>query len=100
MLARNEFSRLKQQTYETVIIPIKDLRTNLLEERGNDTVQPCISHEGPSILCLGLMGRPFSCVFSWNLACVPFGHDGLLAWDSFSQPCVPLCMMMGSVQSL
>jgi hypothetical protein len=44
------------------------------------------SHEGPSILCLGLMGRPFGqdCVFPWNLAYVPFGYDGFLAWDSFS----------------
>jgi hypothetical protein len=33
--------------------------------------------------------------FFLELACVPFGHDGLLAWDSFSQPCVPLCMMIG-----
>ena len=50
-----------------------------------DTVQPWISHEGPWILCLSLMERPFgqNYVFSWNLACVPFSHDGLLEWDSF-----------------
>jgi len=35
-----EFQRLKQQASETTIIPIKDSRTNLLEKRGNDTVQP------------------------------------------------------------
>jgi hypothetical protein len=39
-------------------------------------------------LCLGLIGRSFGqdCVFPWNLACVPFIHDGFLARDSFSQP--------------
>jgi len=75
-----EFQRLKQQASETTIILIKDSRTNLLEKRRNDTVQ-LISHERPSILFLSLMERPFGkdCVFSWNLACVPFGHDEFLA---------------------
>ena len=37
---------------------------------------------------LELTGRLFDqdCVFSWNLAYVPFSHDGFLAWDSFNQP--------------
>jgi len=50
--------------------------------------QPWISHEGASILCLDLMKRPFGqdCVLPWNLACVPFDHDGFLEWDSFTQP--------------
>jgi hypothetical protein len=51
-------------------------------------VHPWMCREGPSILCLGLIRRPFNqdYVFPWNLAYVPFGHDGFLAWDSFSQP--------------
>jgi hypothetical protein len=83
--------KVKQHVYETTIIHIKDSRTNLLEERGNendtDTVQPWISHDEPSVLCLGLMGRLFDqdCVFPWNLDCVTSGHDGFWAWDSFSQ---------------
>jgi hypothetical protein len=53
-----------------------------------DMVHPWMCREGPSILCLGLIRRPFNqdYVFPWNLAYVPFGHDGFLAWDSFSQP--------------
>jgi len=88
VLVRREFQRFKQHAYETTIIPIKDSMTNLLEERGNDMVQPWISHKGLFILCLGLMGRPFDqyCVFPWNLACVLFGHDGFLICDSYSQP--------------
>jgi hypothetical protein len=80
VLARREFWRLKQQAYGTTIIHIKDYKMNLLEERGNNTVQPWI-------LCLGLIGRPFGqdCIFPWNLAYVPCGHDGCLAWDSLSQ---------------
>jgi len=39
VLAIREFQRLKHHAYETFIIPIKDSRMNLLEERGNDTVQ-------------------------------------------------------------
>jgi hypothetical protein len=33
-----------------------------------------------------LIGRQFDqdCLFPWDLACVPFGHDGFWAWDSFS----------------
>jgi len=44
----------------------------------SDLVWPWISHDGSSVLRLGLMGRPFSqyCVFPWNLACIPFDHDG------------------------
>jgi hypothetical protein len=41
-------------------------------------IQLRISHEGPLILCFSLMGRLFDhdFIFPWNLACVPFGHDG------------------------
>ena len=43
-----------------------------------DMVWPWISHDGSSVLRLGLMGRPYGqyCVFPWNLACIPFDHDG------------------------
>ena len=41
VLARRGFWRLKQEATEVTINPIQDSRSNLLEEGGNDTVQPC-----------------------------------------------------------
>ena len=40
VLAIRGFRRLKQQATEVTINPIQDSRANLLEERGNDMVQP------------------------------------------------------------
>jgi hypothetical protein len=61
-------------------------------------VQLWISHEGTLILCLGLLGRPFShyCVLPWNLACVPFVMMGF--WHEIVLTNL-LCVMMDSVQS-
>ena len=36
-----EFRRLKQEATEVATNPIQDSRANLLEEGGNDTIQPC-----------------------------------------------------------
>ena len=54
----------------------------------------------PSILGLGLMGRPFDqdCVFPWNLACVPSAMMGF--WHGIVSASLSLCMMMSLVQSL
>jgi len=41
VLAIREFWRLKQKATEVANNPIQDLRVNLLEEGGNDTVHPC-----------------------------------------------------------
>jgi hypothetical protein len=41
VLAIREFWRLKQEATKVTTNPIQDLRANLLEEEGNDTVQPC-----------------------------------------------------------
>jgi len=41
VLAIREFRRLKQKATEVATNPIQDLRVNLLEEGGNDTVHPC-----------------------------------------------------------
>ena len=41
VLAIREFRRLKQEATEVTTNSIQDLRVNLLEEGGNDTVQPC-----------------------------------------------------------
>jgi hypothetical protein len=41
VLVIREFQRLKQEANEVTTNPIQDLRVNLLEEGGNDTVQPC-----------------------------------------------------------
>jgi hypothetical protein len=41
VLVIREFQRLKQEANEVATNPIQDLRVNLLEEGGNDTVQPC-----------------------------------------------------------
>jgi hypothetical protein len=41
VLAIREFRRLKQEALEVATNPIQDSRANLLEEGGNDTVQPC-----------------------------------------------------------
>jgi hypothetical protein len=41
MLAIREFWRLKQKASEVATNPIQDSRANLLEEGGNDMVQPC-----------------------------------------------------------
>ena len=40
MLAIRGFRRLKQEATKVAINPIQDSRANLLEEGGNDTVQP------------------------------------------------------------
>jgi hypothetical protein len=36
-----EFRRLEQEATKVATNPIQDSRANLLEEGGNDTVQPC-----------------------------------------------------------
>jgi hypothetical protein len=41
MLTIREFRRLKQEATGVATNPIQDSRANLLEEGGNDTVQPC-----------------------------------------------------------
>ena len=41
VLAIRGFRRLKQEATEVTIDVIQDSRANLLEEGGNDTVQPC-----------------------------------------------------------
>ena len=41
MLAIRGFLRLKQEATKVAINPIQDSRVNLLEEGGNDTIQPC-----------------------------------------------------------
>ena len=41
MLVIRESRRLKQEATEVATNPIQDSRANLLEEGGNDTVQPC-----------------------------------------------------------
>jgi hypothetical protein len=41
VLAISEFRRLKQEATEVATNPIQDSRVNLLEEGGNDMVQPC-----------------------------------------------------------
>ena len=41
MLAIREFRRFKQEANEVATNPIQDSRANLLEEGGNDTIQPC-----------------------------------------------------------
>jgi len=41
VVAIKEFWRLKQEANEVATNPIQDSRANLLEEGGNDTVQPC-----------------------------------------------------------
>jgi hypothetical protein len=41
VLVIREFRRLKQVANEVATNPIQDLMENLLEEGGNDTVQPC-----------------------------------------------------------
>ena len=41
MLAIRGFLRLKQEATKVAINPIQDSRANLLQEGGNDTVQPC-----------------------------------------------------------
>ena len=41
MLAIREFRRLKQEANEVATNPIQDSTAKLLEEGGNDTIQPC-----------------------------------------------------------
>jgi hypothetical protein len=41
VLAIREFRRIKQEATEVATNPIQDSRANLLEEGGNDMVQPC-----------------------------------------------------------
>ena len=48
MLAIREFRRLKQEANTVTTGPIQDLRANLLEEGGNDTVQPCDTNQARS----------------------------------------------------
>ena len=43
MLAIRGFRRLKQEAIEVAINPIQDSRVNVLEEEGNDTIQPCVT---------------------------------------------------------
>jgi hypothetical protein len=48
VLAIREFRRLKQEANTVTTGPIQDLRANLLEEGGNDTVQPCDTNQARS----------------------------------------------------
>ena len=48
VLAIREFRRLKQEANTVTTDPIQDLRANLLEEGGNDTVQPCDTNQARS----------------------------------------------------
>jgi hypothetical protein len=41
LLAIREFRRVKQEATEVATNPIQDSSANLLEQGGNDTVQPC-----------------------------------------------------------
>jgi len=50
MLAIREFQRLKQKDNKVATNPIQDSRANLLEEGGNDTVQPCDTTQARSDL--------------------------------------------------
>ena len=53
VLARRGFRRLKQEATEVTINPIQDSRANLLEEGGNDTVQPCDTTQVRSVQVYG-----------------------------------------------
>ena len=53
MLAIREFRRLKQEANKVAANPIQDLRANLLEEGGNDIVQPCDTTQARSDLDFG-----------------------------------------------
>jgi hypothetical protein len=44
-MARKELQILKQEAYEISIVPVGDMRTNHLEERGNDTIQERVKQE-------------------------------------------------------
>jgi hypothetical protein len=48
LLAIREFRRLKQEANKVATNPIQDSRANLLEEGGNDTVQPCDTNQARS----------------------------------------------------
>jgi hypothetical protein len=48
VLAIREFQRHKQEVTKVATNPIQDPRVNLLEEGGNDTVQPCDTTQGRS----------------------------------------------------
>jgi len=48
VLAIREIRRLKQEANTVTTDPIQDLRANLLEEGGNDTVQPCDTNQARS----------------------------------------------------
>jgi hypothetical protein len=54
VLAIWEFQRLKQEANEVPTNPIQDLRANLLEEKENDTVQPCDTTQARSVLDFGV----------------------------------------------
>jgi hypothetical protein len=53
VLAIREFWRLKQEANKVAANPIQDLRANLLEEGGNDIVQPCDTTQARSDLDFG-----------------------------------------------
>ena len=54
VLAIKEFRRFKQKATKVAINPIQDSRANLLEEGGNDTVQPCDTTQVRSNLDFGI----------------------------------------------
>jgi hypothetical protein len=54
VLAIREFRRLKKEATEVTTNPIQDSRANLLEEGGNDTVQPCDTTQVRSDLDFGV----------------------------------------------
>jgi hypothetical protein len=54
VLAIREFLRLKQEATEVTTNSIQDSRANLLEEGGNDTIQPCNTTQVRSDLDFGV----------------------------------------------
>jgi hypothetical protein len=44
-MARKELQILKQEAYEISIVPVCDMRTNHLKERGNATIQERVKQE-------------------------------------------------------
>jgi hypothetical protein len=44
-MERKELERLKQEAYEISIVPDGDMKTNHLEERGNDMIHERVKQE-------------------------------------------------------
>ena len=77
VLAIKEFRRLKQEATEVATNPIQDSRANLLEEGGNDTVQPCDTTQVRSDSDFGVKRRYMNFVIYFHLTC------GLPIWLGF-----------------